>query len=83
MERKKRSLFVLPVLVFVCSFAGGLFGTRVKAAVNASDDPSQMVASFTKAYAVVEDNFAGPVSPDESIYACLLAEKQGVVIELV
>src|ERR1035438_2719750 len=68
MERKKRSLFVLPLLVFGCSFAGGLFGPKVKAAVTASDDLTQAVASFAKAYAVVEDNFAGPVSPDESIY---------------
>jgi carboxyl-terminal processing protease len=67
MERK-RSLFVLPVLVIGGAFVGGLFGTKVKAAVAGSDDLNQAVASFTKAYAVVEDNFAGPVSPDESIY---------------
>src|ERR1017187_9980117 len=68
MERKRRSLFVLPLLVFGCSLAGGLFGPKVKAAVTASDDLNQAVASFTKAYAVVEDNFAGSVSPDQSIY---------------
>ena len=67
MERK-RSLFVLPLLVLVCSFAGGLVGTKVKAADSASDGMSHAVANFTKAYAVVEDNFAGPVSADESIY---------------
>jgi carboxyl-terminal processing protease len=67
MERK-RSLFVLPVLVFGCAFAGGLFGTKVKAADTAPDNLSQTVASFTRAYALVEDNFAGPISADESIY---------------
>ena len=68
MERKKRSLFVLPLLVLGCSMASGLFGPRVKAAAAASDNLTRAVASFAKAYAVVEDNFAGPVSPDESIY---------------
>jgi carboxyl-terminal processing protease len=67
MERK-RSLFVLPILVLVSSIVGGLFGTKVKAQVRASDSLTQAVSSFTKAYAVVEDNFAGPVMPDQSIY---------------
>jgi carboxyl-terminal processing protease len=68
MERKRRSLFILPLLVFGCSLAGGLFGPKVKAAVTASDDLNQAVAGFTKAYATVEDNFAGPVSPAQAIY---------------
>ena len=67
MERK-RSLFILPLLVFGCAFAGGLFGPKVKAADTASDNLSQTVASFTRAYALVEDNFAAPVSADEAIY---------------
>ena len=67
MERK-RSLFVLPLLVVVSAFVGGLFGTKVKAQIKASDSLSQAVSGFTKAYAVVEDNFAGPVSPSQSIY---------------
>ena len=67
MERK-RSLFVLPLLVLASSFVGGLFGTKVQAQIKVSDSLSKAVSSFTKAYAVVEDNFAGPVSPDQSIY---------------
>jgi carboxyl-terminal processing protease len=67
MERNKRSLFVLPVLVLASAFVGGFFGTKVRAAV-AADGPSQAVSSFAKAYALVEDNFAQPLNADQSIY---------------
>jgi carboxyl-terminal processing protease len=45
-----------------------MFGLKVKAAVTPSDDLSQAVSNFAKVYSVVEDNFATPVKPDESIY---------------
>jgi carboxyl-terminal processing protease len=54
----------------VCSVAGGLFGSKVSEAADnsQSEDIGQEVANFTKAYALVEDNFAGPVSADQAIY---------------
>ena len=67
MERKTRSRFVLPALVLAGGFACGCFATKVEAAV-AADGPSQAVSSFTKAYALVEENFASPVNPEDSIY---------------
>jgi carboxyl-terminal processing protease len=67
MERK-RSLFILPLLVLGGALAGGIFGPKVKAADTTSEDLSRTVAGFTRAYALVEDNFASPVSADESIY---------------
>jgi carboxyl-terminal processing protease len=67
MERK-RSLFVLPLLVLGGALAGGLFGPKVKAADTTSEDLSRTVSGFTRAYALVEDNFATPVSADASIY---------------
>ena len=64
MERKRQSLVVWPLLVLVGSIAGGLFGSKVSAAADTTqrEDLAQEVASFTRAYALVEDNFAGPVS---------------------
>ncbi len=70
MGRKRGSLVFLPLVVFACSVAGGLSGSKVGAAAAASqgDDLSQEVASFTKAFAIVEDNFAAPVDAGQAIY---------------
>ena len=71
MAQKRRSLYVLPLIVLVCSIAGGFYGPQVQAE---SADPSdtaeldQDVASFTKMLALVEQNFAEPVSADKAIY---------------
>ena len=71
MAQKRRSLYVLPLIVLVCSVAGGFYGPQVQAE---SADPSdtaeldQDVASFTKVLALVEQNFAEPVSADKAIY---------------
>jgi len=72
MAQKRRSLYVLPLIVLVCSIAGGFYGPQVQAEpVVASDDTAQLdqdVANFTKALALVEQNFAEPVSADKAIY---------------
>jgi len=72
MAQKRRSLYVLPLIVLVCSIAGGFYGPQVQAEpVPTSDDTEQLdqdVASFTKVLALVEQNFAQPVSADKAIY---------------
>jgi carboxyl-terminal processing protease len=69
MPQKRRSLVVVPLVVFFCSLAGGFFGSRVSvAAASQGDDLPGDVGSFTRAYALVEQNFADPVSPDKAIY---------------
>jgi len=70
MVQKRRSLFVLPVVVLVCSIAGGFYGPRVQVALaaSASDDLDRDVDGFSKALALVEQNFASPVSADKTIY---------------
>ena len=72
MAQKRRSLYVLPLIVLVCSIAGGFYGPQVQAEpVPTSDDTEQLdqdVASFTKVLALVEQNFAEPVSADKAIY---------------
>src|SRR5450755_4584309 len=70
MGRRKRSLFVLPVVVFACSIAGGIYGPKlvVAAAASQSEDLDQDVRSFGKALSLVEANFADKVSADKTVY---------------
>ncbi|HMC58846.1 MAG TPA: PDZ domain-containing protein, partial [Candidatus Solibacter sp.] len=69
-KRQRRSLFVLPAVVLVCSIAGGFYGSRVQvvSAASATDDLDRDVDGFSKALALVEQNFATPVSADKTIY---------------
>src|ERR1700726_5285339 len=70
MVQKRRSLFVLPVVVLACSIAGGFYGPRIQvaSAASATDDLDRDVDGFSKALALVEQNFANPVSADKTIY---------------
>jgi carboxyl-terminal processing protease len=73
MARKRRSLFALPVIILVCSVLGGFYGPRVGVAAAAAEPASEAtlnrdVDNFTKAYALVEQNFADPVKPDKAVY---------------
>ena len=71
MAQKRRSLYVLPLIVLVCSVAGGFYGPQVQAesaAPSGTEELDQDVASFTKVLALVEQNFAEPVSSDKAIY---------------
>src|SRR5579872_4160048 len=72
MAQKRRSLFVLPLIVLVFSVLGGLYGSRVQVAAAASDAEigslGKDVDSFTKALTLVQQNFAEPVDNDKAIY---------------
>ncbi len=69
MPHKRRSLVYVTVAIAVCSLFWGLYGPRVGVALAASDDEVRTsLRAFTKAYTVVEENFADPVSADKSIY---------------
>ena len=67
---RKRSLFVLPVIVFACSIVGGFYGQRleVASAATPSEDVDNDVRNFSKVLALVEENFAVKVSPDKTVY---------------
>jgi len=67
---QRRFLFLVPVVVLACSIAGGLYGPRVQVAVAASETDSldRDLDGFSKALALVEQNFANPVSSDKTIY---------------
>jgi carboxyl-terminal processing protease len=71
MPARRRSLFVVPAFLVLCSVSAGLFfsGGHVKAAsTNNEEQLSQSLKAFTKVYDVVEANFADNVKPEKAIY---------------
>ena len=78
MAQPRRSLFVLPLIVLIFSILGGSYGPRVQLAAAAADadpGPEAEAVSFdrdmdsvTRAFALVQQNFAEPVSADKAIY---------------
>lgn len=76
MARKRHFLFILPLIVFLCSIGGGIYGPRIPVASAASAavaDNSELPVSkdldeFTKVYALIEQNAAEKLNPDKAIY---------------
>ncbi|MDQ6665935.1 MAG: S41 family peptidase [Acidobacteriota bacterium] len=70
MAQRRRSLLFFPLIVLLCSLAGGLYGPRLQVASAASseDDINKSAKSFTKVYGLVEENFADPLNADKAIY---------------
>jgi carboxyl-terminal processing protease len=66
---RRFALFVLPLVVLVCSIAGGFYGPKLEVAVAASnEDFDPDVQNFTRALTLVEQNFADRVSEDKTVY---------------
>ena len=70
MIHKRFSLFLLPLIVLICSLAGGLYGPRAEAAASDASESiaARDVGAFAKFYALVDENFAEPLNPDKAIY---------------
>src|ERR1041385_3749196 len=70
MAHKRRSFLLFLSTIAICAVLGGVYGPRVEVASAASDDDSIRASfkSFTKVYALVEENFADPVKADKAIY---------------
>ncbi|HKE21380.1 MAG TPA: S41 family peptidase [Bryobacteraceae bacterium] len=75
MAHHKRSWLVLLLIVFLCSFLGGIVGSQVEAAASAPDTTplaeislDRDVNSFARLYALVEQNFATAVDPNKAVY---------------
>jgi len=72
MPQKRRSLWFLPLFILACALLGGFVGPHLDIAHAATaaddDDVKSSLKSFTKAYNVVEENFAEPVNADKAIY---------------
>ncbi|MDQ6705570.1 MAG: S41 family peptidase, partial [Acidobacteriota bacterium] len=70
MAQRRRSLLFFPLVVLLCSLAGGLYGPRlpIASAATSEDDINKSAKSFTKVYGLVEENFADPLNADKAIY---------------
>jgi carboxyl-terminal processing protease len=67
---RRRSLFIAPLVIFVCSMLGGMYGPTITgaSAATSEDEINRSLKAFTKVLGVVEENFADKVSPDKTIY---------------
>jgi carboxyl-terminal processing protease len=67
---RRRSFFVAPIIIFVCSMLGGMYGPSISGAAAASseDEIKQSLRAFTKVLNVVEENYADKVGADKTIY---------------
>jgi carboxyl-terminal processing protease len=67
---KRRSFFLIPVLVLTGAVIGGTFGptTQTASAASGDDEISASVKDFTRLYSTVEENFADPLNADRAIY---------------
>jgi carboxyl-terminal processing protease len=69
MSRKWRFSLFAPMAVLLGALAGGLYGPRIGVASAASeDDVKNSFREFTKALAIIEQNYADPIDPDKAIY---------------
>jgi len=71
MAKPRRSFLFFPLFILTCALLGGLYGPHLDIASAATiddDDVKSSLKTFTKAYNVVEENFAEPVAPDKAIY---------------
>jgi carboxyl-terminal processing protease len=71
MAQRRRSLFILPVLVLAGSILGGFYGPRIDVASAAPpiDDPDNRETEvLKKVLTVVDENFAERPSADKTIY---------------
>ena len=66
MERNKRSPFALPLIAGACFLTAGFAGTETRG--TEGGELKQAAGDFTRAYALVEANFADPVNADKAIY---------------
>ena len=66
-----RTIWLVPLIILLCSVLGGIFGQEgvaAAAAVNQEDDIKGSLKAFTKLYELVEENFADKVTADKAVY---------------
>src|SRR5579864_1875955 len=67
-KSRRRSYFLVPLFIVLCSIVAGVFGGKGVSAASPSDDADQSLKAFTKVYSTVEQNFADEVKPDKGVY---------------
>ncbi|MGH9378498.1 MAG: S41 family peptidase [Terriglobia bacterium] len=69
MQTRRLAWFVISIIV-LCALLGGMYGSRVEATGSDPGDSSVQDAmkQFTRIYDLVQQNYADPLKPNESIY---------------
>lgn len=70
MKKTRRHFVLFPLIIAVCSLAGGMYrpGLEVAKAAESEDEVRAGIRAFTRIYNVVETNFADKVNPEKAIY---------------
>lgn len=68
MRGSQRGSLLAVVVVLLCALLGGLYGQRVAATAAGDSDLQESLRTFTKVYAIIEENYADPVDPERAIY---------------
>ena len=70
MNKSRRVAWFICSTVLLSALLGGIYGQRVEATANPSDDADVQAnyETFTKVFTAVEQNYADPVDPDKAIF---------------
>jgi len=64
----RRGLFILVAVIAISAVLGGLYGPTVKATSASANDIQDSVRNFTRALAIVQQNYATTVDTDKAVY---------------
>lgn len=67
MRKNLRGVWAAIGVLVLSAILGGLYGPRVQATTD-DGEMQEAIRSFTKVYAIIEQNFADPINPDTAIY---------------
>ena len=65
---KKRAFWMAIGVIALSAFLGDLYGPRVQAITAGTDSIQESVRSFTKVFAIIEKNYADPITPGHTIF---------------
>ena len=68
MHSPRRGLFILVAVIAISAVLGGLYGPTVKATSASANDIQDSVRNFTRALAIVQQNYATTVDTDKAVY---------------
>ena len=68
MRGSHRGIWAAVSILILSAILGGVYGPRVEATTSDKGDMEEALRSFTKVYAIIEQNFADPVDPSKAIY---------------
>jgi carboxyl-terminal processing protease len=80
MKQARRPLWFIACTVLLCALLGGVYGQQVEATTGTDDsDVKSSLNALTRAYDVVEQNYADPVDPDRALFGSIGGQTGGTV----